>query len=326
MVSKKLKLGVVSSGGGLRTYYNAGLFYMLKKYGYDVVHITGASGGITAGAFPYLASETCEDIEEEIKVLANKQHIFNIKESFMTPSLFSTSGGYLAELDKNFFRREMERLSKIKKFLDNLQKVRLDISVTNISYKVENEIYHFNPILLEENDLEKALDIIQATTSIIPITKAGQVNGHYCIDGGYSRNSPMKLLFNNDEVEAIILIDFTNYRKYQEVIDRAYYSTIFNLNYVQNFMDMLSLSMQVSFDACNRTQIDSALFFNNLIKDSGKKTLKIKDRTYYYKEIFTLKPENLEMSPIVPSAFKLAWEYYELGKEEAEKLLKGKSS
>lgn len=324
MISKKLRLGVVSSGGGLRTYYNAGLFYMLKKYGYNVVHITGASGGITAGAFPFLASENEEEIEKEIKILAEKQHVFNLKETLMTPSLFSGGGGYLAELDKNFFRREMEKLSKTDLFLENLKKTRVDISITNISYKVQNELYHFNPILLEEKNIEKALDIVQATTCIIPITKAAKINGHYCIDGGYSRNSPMKTLFNNEEVDAIILIDFTSYRKYQEVIDKAYEFNFFNLNYLQNFMDMLSMSTQVSFDACNRTQIESALFFNNVIKDSGKKTLKIKDKTFVYKEIFELKPESLEMSPMHLSASNLALDYYEMGKVEAEKLLREK--
>jgi predicted acylesterase/phospholipase RssA len=99
MIDPKLKLGVVSSGGGLRTYYNAGMFYMLKKYHYNIRHISAASGGATAGALPYLAARTEEDIENYIEKLIERQSVFSMKRNFFTPDWFNMSGGYITKLD-----------------------------------------------------------------------------------------------------------------------------------------------------------------------------------------------------------------------------------
>jgi predicted patatin/cPLA2 family phospholipase len=179
----------------------------------------------------------------------------------------------------------------------------------------------FNPIILEEEDYHQARNILYATSSTIPLTKAPKINGKYYIDGGYTKNSPLKSIFMNTDVKSILLIDFTNYREYDNKFDRCYSPN--PMRFFDNFLEMQELSLQISFDACNKTQLESALFLNNLISQLDQQVLKVKNQTYVYKEIFTLKPENLEMNPLHPRAKELAWEYYKLGKTESEKLLRG---
>jgi predicted acylesterase/phospholipase RssA len=144
MIDPKLKLGVVSSGGGLRTYYNAGMFYMLKKYNYNIRHISAASGGATAGALPYLAARTEEDIENYIEKLIERQSVFSMKRNFFTPDWFNMSGGYITKLDPTFIEEELMDFSGRETFFENLKKIRLDISVTDVTDKIENISVHFN--------------------------------------------------------------------------------------------------------------------------------------------------------------------------------------
>jgi predicted acylesterase/phospholipase RssA len=292
---------------------------MLKKYKFNIRHITASSGGATAGALPYLAARDEKDIEEFTLRMIGRQSFFSLKRGFLTPSFFNTSGGYMLEMDKTFIHDELKQFSQMETFIDNLKKIRLDISVTNITGKVENEMIHFNPIILEEDDYEKAFHFLHATICTIPLTKAPKINGTYYIDGGYSKNTPMKNLFHNPDVKSIIIIDYTNYQKYSQTIDECYRPNPFN--FFENLSEMQELAMQISFDACNRTQLESALFLNNLIKDSPKQQLTIKGKSYVYKEIFSLSPVNVEMNPLHPKAETLAKEYYELGKKEAYSLL-----
>ena len=40
---------------------------MLKKHEYDIIHITATSGGLIAGALPYLVSRDEQDFDEHVK-------------------------------------------------------------------------------------------------------------------------------------------------------------------------------------------------------------------------------------------------------------------
>lgn len=129
----------------------------------------------------------------------------------------------------------------------------------------------------------------------------------------------MKNLFMNPDVKEMILIDFTHYQKYDDTIDKCYQPN--PIRFMDNFIEMQELSMQISFDACNKTQLESALFLNNLISETKKQVLTVNKKSYVYKKIHALEPKDLEMNPLHPKADQLAWEYYLLGKAEAEKLL-----
>lgn len=318
MAKKTNSLGVVSSGGGLRTYYNAGMFYMLKKYKCPITHISAASGGVTAGALIYLGSEHEDEIEEHTLELIKTQDFFSFKKSLLQPSFFNLSGGFLVELDRSFIWDQFKKISKRQTFIKNLQKIRLDVSVTELAKQVKNIYIHFNPLILEER-YDEALDVLQATTCTIPLTKALKTEEGYRIDGGYTKNSPLKPIFQNPDIKKILLIDFTHYEKYKETIERCYRSN--PLQFFDNFMEMLELSMQISFDACNRTQLDAAFSFNDLIRDMEGQKLVLKGHTYVYKEVIKLEPKNLEMNPLHHNAQDLAKQYYELGKIESEKLI-----
>ena len=317
--------GLVASGGGYRSFYTAGVLVWLKQNDIPLCHITSTSSGNNI-ALDYLLWDWEEEELPPVLTKTLRLNISDISEVFknfagLRPALIPT-GSYLFEINKASTRRSLllDDARRRRFLAEHLSTIQWDILTTNLTRR-RSELFRINEVLAELSDtsIDKFLDIFIAGITTIPYFKAVKLGDDYYLEGGYVDNTPLRTLFENPEVEEILVIDFTNY-DFHLALTNNYRSTM--LTYALNTINMNLLVSDIQWCLPNMSILAQARFINQLIRSQKKKSIKVGDKSYYYKPLHVLTPANLESMTISLKEMRAQKEYFNLGKQEAESLFK----
>jgi predicted acylesterase/phospholipase RssA len=317
------KYGFVASGGGYRSFYTAGALVWLKKHDIPVVHLTSTSSGNNI-VLDYLMWDW--EKEELPPVLTetmrlNLKDIFHVFSNFLglRPSLMP-NGSYLLTVDKKTCRKSLlldnlERREALKKHLAAL---RWEIFTTNLT-KRRAVNFSINEILAEINDgsLDRFMDVFLAGITTIPYFKAITIDGDYYLEGGYLDNTPLRTMFENPDVEEIILVDFTDY-DYHADIEDIYSKSSFLL--LLNGIGMNILVNDIELSLPNIGVINQAILINKFLEALDKDSIEIDGKTFYHKPLHILRPKNLKSMTIALGDSAIQKKYFEQGQREIEPL------
>ena len=317
------KYGFVASGGGYRSFYTAGALVWLKKHDIPVVHLTSTSSGNNI-VLDYLMWDW--EKEELPPVLTetmrlNLKDIFHVFSNFLglRPSLMP-NGSYLLTVDKQTCRKSLlldkpERKEALKKHLATL---RWEIFTTNLTKRMAVS-FSINEILAEINDgsLDRFMDVFLAGITTIPYFKAITIDGDYYLEGGYLDNTPLRTMFENPDVEEIILVDFTDY-DYHADIEDIYSKSSFLL--LLNGIGMNILVNDIELSLPNIGVINQAILINKFLEALDKNSIEIDGKTFYHKPLHILRPKNLKSMTIALGDSAIQKQYFEQGQREIEPL------
>ena len=313
------RYGFVASGGGYRSFYSAGVLVWLKKNDVPVVHIASTSSGNNI-VIDYLLWDW--DSEELPPVLSrtvrlNVSDIFHIFSNFLglRPPLLP-AGTHLFSVDKASCRKsllldEPKRRALLAEHLDGM---RWDIRATNLSQR-RACFFKVNEILSTINDasLDAFMDAFLAGITTIPYFKAITIDDDYYIEGGYLDNTPLRTLFEDDEVDEIIAVDFTDYDYHRE-LDKLYKSTSFILPF--NSIDTHLLVSDLQLTLPNTRIFAQATLINAMLKAMGRQSAEIDGKRYFAKPLHVLRPKDLESMTISLKDSSAQKRYFELGQQQ----------
>ncbi|WP_300318472.1 patatin-like phospholipase family protein [Accumulibacter sp.] len=317
------RYGFVASGGGYRSFYTEGVLVWLKRNELPVVHIASTSSGNNI-VIDYLL---WDDHNEELPPVLTRTvrlsvtDVFHIFSNFLglRPKLLPT-GTHLFSVDKDSCRKSLllddpERRAILARHLEAL---RWDIRATNLS-KRQGHFFKVNEILAKIDDasLDVFMDAFLAGITTIPYFKAITIDGDYYIEGGYLDNTPLRTLFEDDEVDEIIAVDFTDYDYHRE-LEKLYSSSTFSLPFTSIDTHLLVSDMQLSLP--NARVFTQAKLINEMLAAMGKKSAEIDGKRYYAKPLHVLRPKDLESMTISLKDSSAQKRYFELGLQEAATL------
>ena len=158
MHNRTTKIGVVISGGGMLTAYNAGVISELRKYIQPDLIIAG-SGGSALAAF-YASGQLNDQIEKDAwtKYLATRKMIH----PWRVLRIFDTD--YLIDVIKHKLPLDVERI----------RTSHIDLEITALSEKT-GEIVYFNKH-------HNIFDVIQASHAVPVMAKSINIDGEYYVD------------------------------------------------------------------------------------------------------------------------------------------------
>lgn len=317
------KYGLVASGGGYRSFYTAGVLVWMKQQNIPVVHITSTSSGNNI-VLDYLMWDW--DKEELPPVLMktfrlNLKDIFEVFANFLgLQPAFLPNGSHLFTVNKTMCRKslQLDNEDRRKMLAQRLKSVKWEIMTTNLS-KQKSEFFKINDVLAKVDDqsLSRFMDIFIAGITTIPYFKAVKMDDEYYLEGGYSDNTPLRPLFEDPDVEEIIAVDFTNYDYHQEL------DSIYNQNpliFLPNSIEMNLLVNDLQWALPNRAVLSQAILINEFLKTLDKPSIEIGGKTYYYKPLHIMTPENLESMTISLKDMTAQKDYFKVGQKEADKL------
>lgn len=320
------RYGFVASGGGYRSFYSEGVLVWMRKQGVPLVHIASTSSGNNIVA-DYLLWDW--DNEELPPVLTRTLRlgigdIFHVLGNFLglRPQLLPT-GTHLFSVNKGSCRKSLllddpQRRELLAKHLDTL---RWDIRATNLSRR-QGHIFRINEILASVDDasLDRFMDAFLAGITTIPYFRAINIDGDYYIEGGYLDNSPLRTLFEDDEVDEIIAIDFTAY-DYHRALDKLYQSSAFSLPFNSIDTHLLVSDMQLTLP--NTRVFAQAKLINGMLEAMGRQSADIDGRRYHAKPLHLLRPKDLESMTVSLKDSSAQKRYFELGQQAAAELFAG---
>ena len=313
------KFGFVASGGGYRSFYTAGALVWLKKQNVPVTHIASTSSGNNIVMDYLLWDWQTEELPPVLTktVRLSLTDIFHVFSNFLglKPS-FLPNGSFLFTVDKDRCRKSLYLDDPQRRDIlrNHLSEVRWDIATTNLS-KRKTASFNINEVLSQINDLslDRLMDIFLAGITTIPYFKAITMDGDYYLEGGYMDNTPMRTIFENPEVDEIIVVDFTDY-DYHAEIEKIYATNAFTLPL--NSIDMYLLVSDIQLTLPNSKVFTQAVLINKMLASIGKESIEIEGKTYYHKPLHVLKPKNLESMTIALKDSTIQKKYYELGSQE----------
>ncbi len=248
------RYGFVASGGGYRSFYTEGVLVWLKKNGFQVPHITSTSSGNNIVVDYLLWDWQAEDLPPVLTrtMRLSVSDIFHVLSNFLglRPPLIPT-GTHLFTVDKDNCRKSLLLDEPARRALlaEHLKSVRWDIRATNLSRR-EGRFFNVNDILasIDDASLSAFMDAFLAGITTIPYFKAITIAGDYHIEGGYLDNTPLRTLFEDDDVDEIIAVDFTDYDYHRE-LDKLYRSMAFTLpfNSIDIFLLVSDINLTWSF-------------------------------------------------------------------------------
>ena len=115
------------------------------------------------------------------------------------------------------------------------------------------------------------------------------MDGQYYLEGGYTDNTPLRPLFENPDVDDILVIDFTDY-DYHTEIEKIYRKNL--LVFAMNTIDMNLLISNIQWGLPNKAILSQAILINQLLESLGNSSMEIGEKTYYHKPMFVLTPKN----------------------------------
>ncbi|MCB1940952.1 MAG: patatin-like phospholipase family protein [Candidatus Accumulibacter sp.] len=317
------RYGFVASGGGYRSFYTEGVLVWLKRNELPVVHIASTSSGNNIVIDYLLWDDQNEELPPVLTrtVRLSVTDVFHIFSNFLglRPKLLPT-GTHLFSVDKDSCRKSLllddpERRAILARHLEAL---RWDIRATNLS-KRQGHFFKVNEILAKIDDasLDVFMDAFLAGITTIPYFKAITIDGDYYIEGGYLDNTPLRTLFEDDEVDEIIAVDFTDYDYHRE-LEKLYSSSTFSLPFTSIDTHLLVSDMQLSLP--NARVFTQAKLINEMLAAMGKKSAEIDGKRYYAKPLHVLRPKDLESMTISLKDSSAQKRYFELGLQEAATL------
>jgi len=315
--------GLVASGGGYRSFYTGGVLVWLKQNDIPVAHLTSTSSGNNI-VLDYL---TWDWEREELPPVLTKTMRLSIRDisdvfknfAGLTPAVIPT-GAYLFKVNPRSTRKSLQLDNPKRRELlsTHLESTRWDILTTNLTQR-KSELFNINEILSEvdDNSLERFMEIYIAGVTTIPYFEAVKMNGKFYLEGGYIDNTPLRSLFEDPGVEEIIAVDFTDY-DYHTALENAYKSSMFA--FAKTSIDMNLLVNDMQWCLPNISILSQAVFINRLLESLGKTSLELDGKTFFHKPLHILKPKNLEAMTISLKEMRAQKEYFNLGQKEAEAL------
>ncbi|MGD2156971.1 MAG: patatin-like phospholipase family protein [Anaerolineales bacterium] len=317
------KYGLVASGGGYRSFYTAGVLVWLNQHNVPITHITSTSSGNNIVLDYFLWNWEKEEFPPVLtKTLRlGFKDIFDVFSNFagLQPALIP-NGSYLFTVSKNRTRKSLllDDSKRRELLKDHLGSIQWDILTTNLTQR-RSELFCVNEILSEINNasLSRFMDVFIAGITTIPYFEAVKMEGQYYLEGGYIDNTPLRPLFEDNQVEEIIVIDFTDY-DFHTALDNAYKSSM--LVFALNSIDMNLLVSDIQWCLPNTSILSQANFINQLLESLDRPSIEIGGKTYYHKPLHVLKPKNLESMTISLKDMRAQKEYFRIGQEEIQKL------
>ncbi|MGD8463457.1 MAG: hypothetical protein PVI09_06290 [Anaerolineae bacterium] len=318
-----MRYGLVASGGGYRSFYTAGALVWLKRHDIPVVHLTSTSSGNNI-VLDYLLwdwdQETLPPVLTQTLRLSFKD-IFDVFSNFagLQPA-FMPNGSHLFTVSKSRCRRSLllDDAKRRELLGSHLDTIKWEIMTTNLTERTST-LFSVNDILahLDNDSLDRFMDVFIAGITTIPYFKASKVDGQYCLEGGYIDNTPLRTLFQDPDVDEIIVVDFTDY-DYHSALDRAYGKL--SLVMLSNSIDMNLLVSDIQWNLPNTAILSQAIFINQLLETLDRPSIEVSGKIYYHKPLHILKPKNLESMTISLKDAMAQREYFKLGQAEAEQL------
>jgi predicted acylesterase/phospholipase RssA len=318
------KYGFVASGGGYRSFYTAGALVWLQQNNFPVVHLTSTSSGNNI-VIDYLLWDRDKEPLPPVLGRTMRLSLTDIAQVFsnflgLRPKLIPT-GSHLFTVNKDSCRQSLllDEEDRRRILADRLGAVSWDILATNLT-KRRAQSFNVNALLAEMTDasLDRFMDVFIAAITTIPYFKAITIDGEYFIEGGYIDNTPMRTIFEDPEVDEIIAIDFTNF-DYHRDLKELYSSSAFTLPL--NSIDMLLLVSDLQLTLPNAKIFTQAALINVMLEEAGKESMTIGGRTFYRKPLHILRPKDLESMTVSLKDSAIQKSYFELGKQEVERLL-----
>ena len=314
------KYGFVASGGGYRSFYTEGVLVWLKKNDVPVVHLASTSSGNNIVIDYLLWDWQSEELPPVLTrtVRLDVADIFQIFSNFLglRPQLLPT-GTHLFTVDKDSCRKSLllDEARRRELLAEHLKALRWDIRATNLSRR-QGRSFNVNEILstIDDASLDVFMDAFLAGITTIPYFKAITIDGDYYIEGGYLDNTPLRTLFEDDDVDEIIAVDFTDY-DYHEELDKLYHSRSFILPFNSIDTHLLVSDMQLTLP--NARIFAQATLINEMLKAMGQQSAEIGGRRHYAKPLRFLLPQNLALMHIPHRAWTRRKRYFELGQQEA---------
>lgn len=314
------KYGFVASGGGYRSFYTEGVLVWMKKNDLPIVHITSTSSGNNIVVDYLLWDWQAEELPPVLTrtVRLSVTDIFHVFSSFLglRPPLLP-SGTHLFTVDKDSCRKSLllDDANRRALLAEHLKVLRWDIRATNVTRR-EGRFFKVNEILaaIDDASLDAFMDAFLAGITTIPYFKAIKIDGDYYIEGGYLDNTPLRTLFEDDEVDEIIAVDFTDYDYHRE-LDKLYRSNLFALPL--NSIDTHLLVSDLQLTLPNARVFAQATVINEMLKTMGKQSAEIAGKRYYAKPLHILRPKDLESMTISLKDSTAQKRYFELGQQEA---------
>jgi len=233
---------------------------------------------------------------------------------------FLPNGTFLFTVDKDRCRRSLglDKDERRTTLHQNLKSTNWDINTTNLSRR-RKEHFRVNEILAKVDDesLDRFMDVFLAGITTIPYFKAPIMNGDYHLEGGYMDNTPLRRMFEDPEVDEIIAVDFTNY-DYAAELEKIYATYSITLPF--NSIDMFLLVSDIELTLPNIAVLENAQRINQLLKATKRKTIDLEGKRYWHKPIHILKPANLEAMTVSFKHRAIQKEYFEQGQHEMASL------
>ncbi|MCD0486818.1 patatin-like phospholipase family protein [Pedobacter sp. MC2016-14] len=165
--NKKMKIGLVLSGGGIRGIAHLGVLKALINAGIRFSHISGTSAGSIAGAF-YAAGI---DPEEGLNIFMKTRLLRFIRPAVGSLGLINIE--HTSELLKEYFPE------------DDIEKLKIPLTIAATDFSEGKLVY------LTKGPLIRA---IQASSCIPGIFKPIMINNKMYVDGGILNNFPVEPL------------------------------------------------------------------------------------------------------------------------------------
>ncbi|SBT06963.1 conserved hypothetical protein [Candidatus Accumulibacter aalborgensis] len=292
----------------------------LKRNDVPVVHIASTSSGNNIVVDYLLWDWQSEELPPVLTrtVRLDVSDIFHVLAGFLglRPS-FLPNGTHLFTVDKDRCRKSLllDDVRRRALLADHLKTLRWDIRATNLSRR-QGRVFNVNQILTTVDDasLDVFMDAFLAGITTIPYFKAITIDGEYYIEGGYLDNSPLRTLFEDDQVDEIIAVDFTDYDYHRE-LDKLYHAKSFTLPFNSIDTHLLVSDMQLTLP--NTRIFAQATLINEMLKAMGQQSAEIGGKRYYAKPLHVLRPKDLESMTISLKDRTAQKRYFQLGLEEA---------
>ncbi|MBN8450937.1 patatin-like phospholipase family protein [Accumulibacter sp.] len=314
------RYGFVASGGGYRSFYTEGVLVWLKRNNVPLVHIASTSSGNNIVVDFLLWDWQSEELPPVLSrtLRLNVTDIFHVFSNFLglRPPLLPT-GTHLFTVDKDSCRKSLllDDPRRRQLLAQHLKTLRWDIRATNLSQR-QGRFFNVNEILggIDDASLDAFMNAFLAGITTIPYFKAITIDGDYYIEGGYLDNTPLRTLFEDDEVDEIIAVDFTDYDYHRE-LDKLYHAKSFILPFNSIDTHLLVSDMQLTLP--NTRIFAQATLINEMLKTMGKKSAEVGGKRYYAKPLHVLRPKDLESMTISLKDSSNQKRYFELGQQEA---------
>ena len=320
------RYGFVASGGGYRSFFSEGVLVWMRKQGVPLVHIASTSSGNNIVIDYLLWDWENEELPPVLTrtVRLDVADIFHILGNFLglRPQMLPT-GTHLFSVDRASCRKSLllDDPQRRELLARHLATLRWDIRATNLSRR-QGHVFRVNEILesVDDSSLDRFMDAFIAGITTIPYFRAVTIDGDYYIEGGYLDNTPLRTLFEDDEVDEIIAIDFTDY-DYHRALDKLYQSSAFSLPFNSIDTHLLVSDMQLTLP--NTRVFAQAKLINGMLDAMGRPSAEIDGRRYYAKPLHVLRPKDLESMTISLKDSSAQKRYFELGQQAAAALFAG---